>query len=171
MKKIVLLGDSITEGFDINKYFPGLNIVNKGIYGDNSDGVLARLNRDVIELRPDIVFILIGTNDFACGKTNQMIINNLTKIIKTISSSLQGTTIYLASILPVRALDNRNNTDIQKVNREMQSISKNIGINYFDLYPNFLDSNSELASKYSDDGLHLTAEGYKKWGRFATAHY
>lgn len=168
MKKILFLGDSITEGFDLKHYFPSLNVINKGIYGDNTDGVLARLDKDVIELNPDVIFILIGTNDFACGKSNRMLIANLEKILTLLTSNLKHTTIYYSSILPVRSLDNRNNTDIKEVNKEMQTFCTGIGVQYFDLFSYFLNSNSELAEIFSEDGLHLTKEGYNKWAKLLT---
>jgi lysophospholipase L1-like esterase len=163
MKKIIFLGDSITEGFDLKLYFPNLDIVNKGIYGDNTDGVLSRINKDAVELNPDIVFLLIGTNDFACGKTNTMLIDNLKKILTLLKNNIPAAAVYHASILPVRGLDNRNNTDIQEVNKEMESFCISEGIIYFNLYPHFLNAGLELAEKYSEDGLHLTKEGYNKW--------
>ena len=168
MKKIIFLGDSITEGFDLKHYFPDLNIVNKGIYGDNTDGVLARLHKDVIELNPDVIFLLIGTNDFACGKSNNMLIENLKKILTIIKSNLPAAAVYHSSILPVRGLDNRNNKDIKEVNNEMRTFCDATGITYFDLFPQFLNSNLEMAEIYSEDGLHLTKEGYDKWAELLT---
>ena len=168
MKKILFLGDSITEGFNLQHYFPNRNVINKGIYGDNTDGVLARLNKDVIELNPDVIFLLIGTNDFACGKTNRMLVDNLKKILTVLKNSLPAAAVYHCSILPVRGLDNRNNKDIKEVNKEMQAFCDTTGITYFDLFPSFLNSDLEMAEIYSEDGLHLTKEGYDKWTELLT---
>ena len=61
--KIVFLGDSITEaGEDWNKYFNTQNIVNRGISGDTTEGVLARLS-EICYYKPLAVFLLIGIND------------------------------------------------------------------------------------------------------------
>ena len=62
--KIVFLGNSITEaGGDWNKRFVSANkIVNRGISGDITEGVLSRLD-EIIHYKPIAVFILIGIND------------------------------------------------------------------------------------------------------------
>src|SRR6188474_674971 len=62
---LVLLGDSITQGWgeDFTAHFPGIKIANRGISGDTSRGVLIRMDDDVLNLRPQAVVLLIGTND------------------------------------------------------------------------------------------------------------
>lgn len=72
MKKIVCIGDSLTEaaGLDPGDSWPSLlgktlkpEIINKGIGGDTSGGVLGRFYHDVVPYQPDVVIILCGTND------------------------------------------------------------------------------------------------------------
>src|SRR3954451_1058356 len=41
---VVMLGDSITEGIDWHELFPHVRILNRGIGGDTSAGVLNRLD-------------------------------------------------------------------------------------------------------------------------------
>ena len=64
---IVFLGDSITQGWgeDFKGLFGDVNVVNRGISGDTSRGLLLRLKRDVIDLSPAAVVIMIGANDLA----------------------------------------------------------------------------------------------------------
>ena len=42
----------------------GFSIVNKGVNGDTTAGIAARLQADVLEHEPDVVFVMTGTNDF-----------------------------------------------------------------------------------------------------------
>ncbi|UCF91143.1 MAG: hypothetical protein JSW39_23165 [Desulfobacterales bacterium] len=72
MKKIVCLGDSLTEGTDVDKNYtwPALvanelrvEVLNRGIGGDTTGGLLGRFYFDVAQQRPDIVLIMGGTND------------------------------------------------------------------------------------------------------------
>jgi lysophospholipase L1-like esterase len=60
---IVFLGDSITDFFRVNEFFPGVYVINRGISGDTTDGVLNRLAESVYELSPSKIFLMIGTND------------------------------------------------------------------------------------------------------------
>ena len=75
-KKVVFLGDSITQNAVINsdkfKGFISLlgenvdqntELIGKGIGGDKVSDLLTRYRDDVIKLNPDMVFIYIGVND------------------------------------------------------------------------------------------------------------
>jgi lysophospholipase L1-like esterase len=72
MKNIVCHGDSLTEGSEIVKNYTwpvlvenqiNIDVINSGIGGDTSGGMLGRFYNDVVQHRPDIVLILGGTND------------------------------------------------------------------------------------------------------------
>ena len=90
--KIVFLGNSITEsGGDWNKRFGTKNIVNRGIGGDITEGVIVRI-QEIIHFKPLAVFLLIGINDiFNSDKPNRdkitesYVANNILKISKIIS--------------------------------------------------------------------------------------
>src|SRR5208283_263374 len=65
---VVFLGDSITQGWTaLAKVFPDFKVVNRGIGGDTTRGILYRLNADVLALKPAAVVLLIGINDIGLG--------------------------------------------------------------------------------------------------------
>ena len=61
-QSIIFLGDSLTEWFELGKYFPGLAIINEGIAGDTTYGVLQRLEA-IIKKPAKKIFLMIGIND------------------------------------------------------------------------------------------------------------
>src|SRR5947209_6754962 len=63
--RVVFLGDSITDSWNLAKYFPGKPYVNRGISGQTTPQMLIRFRQDVIDLQPKVVVILAGTNDIA----------------------------------------------------------------------------------------------------------
>ena len=68
--KIVFLGNSITKGGgDWGQRFNASNIVNRGISGDYTEGILNRLN-EIIYYKPIAVFLLIGVNEFFKDNSN-----------------------------------------------------------------------------------------------------
>jgi lysophospholipase L1-like esterase len=71
VSSIVFLGDSITEAFPFDVLLKDYQIVNKGVSGDRTDVVLARLDKDVIQLKPSAVFVLVGINDIASFYSNE----------------------------------------------------------------------------------------------------
>ena len=64
---MVFFGDSITDFWRLNEYFPGKDYVNRGISGQVTSEMLGRMKEDVIDLRPKAMILLAGTNDLARG--------------------------------------------------------------------------------------------------------
>ena len=71
-KRVVFFGDSITDGWKLDKYFGDKPYVNRGIGGQTTPQMLVRFRQDVINLHPQVVVILAGTNDIA-GNTGPML--------------------------------------------------------------------------------------------------
>ena len=69
--RVVFFGDSITEGWHLDEYFPGKPYINRGISGQTTPQMLIRFRQDVLDLQPKVVIILAGTNDIA-GNTGPM---------------------------------------------------------------------------------------------------
>lgn len=162
MKKILLLGDSITEVFPPDLGPDGTVIINKGISGNNTEDVYNRLD-EVVSEKPDMVFLLIGTNDFAQGKSNMEIGENIFKILQKLKMSLPAAELFAVSILPVRDLDSRPNSRIIEVNKDLKKIAEKLDLNYFDLHFHFVDSSGKLKKEFTEDGLHLTRKAYLAW--------
>ncbi len=166
MNPIIFLGDSITAAFPFDALLKDFHIINKGISGDRTDLVLARLEPDVIQLQPSAVFILVGTNDLASFFSNDKLLINYEKILFRLTRLQPPVRIFVQSILPTRNLENRPLERIQLLNLELQKLALRYGVDYLDLYPHFLNSSGELAEEFSEDGLHLTDKGYKQWALY-----
>ncbi len=162
-KKIIFVGDSLTEGFDLQKYFPGLEVINKGVYGDNTSGVIKRLKRDVISENPKQVFLLIGTNDFALKRSIDEIASNIYIIISILKEHIPSNRIYLLSLFPTLNIENRSNRKIKLLNAKIKIISDVSKTNFCDLHYYFVNKAGNMYKKYTVDGLHLSEKGYDLW--------
>lgn len=169
--EIIFLGDSITDINEWGNDFPEKKIINMGINGDTTLGVLKRID-NVIRLEPKKVFIMIGINDIIMGIDNEKIVENYIDIVSSIKSGSPNTEIYIQSILPINknmVVQNykiKNDNDvIININDQLKKISEDQNIFYLDLYPNFLSSASELDDSFSIDGLHLNKNGYEVWNK------
>jgi len=164
----VFLGNSITSGTDWVELLGIKNAVNRGISGDITFGILERLD-EVISGTPKKVFILIGINDISRNIPDDVILNNYKKIIQRIQSGSPRTKIYFHTILPVNneftPAKNQFNKDehILYLNAELKKLANTHGIFVIDLYKHFLNKENKLEKKYTYDGLHLNAAGYKFW--------
>ena len=164
----LFLGDSITEYYDLEKYFPDMPVVNSGIAGDTTDDILSDMKGRVYDYNPSKVFILIGTNDLLEDKTNEEIFNNIKKIVDGIKENRSEAEIYIESIYPVnRSMDkrlymvgSRQNKDIIEINKMIKDYCNEENLTYINTYDELLDDDGNLKKDYSEDGLHLSSEGY-----------
>lgn len=170
---IIFLGNSITAGVDWNELLQMSNVRNRGISGDITFGVLQRLE-EVTEGKPSKVFILIGINDISRNIPDTIILDNYKKIIRSIKKATPRTKIYFQTLLPVNneftQFKNHYNKDehIAFVNAGLKKLGAQEGITIIDLNPHFQDANGKLDKKFTQDGLHLNAEGYKVWASILT---
>lgn len=166
--KIVFLGNSITEGGNWKQLLKDSTVINRGISGDNTFGVLARIN-DIVKLKPAAVFVLIGTNDLSKKIPNEVILENIFTIISKVKAGSPKTAIFIQSILPVNETVEKfpkqfnNAVHIHTINEQLERYASRLRYTYVDLYGKFLDSQGKLDVKYTYDGLHLNAVGYQQW--------
>jgi lysophospholipase L1-like esterase len=166
--EIVFLGNSITDIGEWAEIWQNKKVRNRGISGDNTFGVLARLD-EITSAKPAKVFIMIGINDIAKETPDSVIIANYKKIINRIQSESPKTKIIVQSLLPT----NNDFTEFKRhqnkiehvlfINTTLENYCKEIELIYVDLYTAFLDENKKLDKKYTNDGLHINGYGYMKW--------
>ncbi len=166
-KKIIFLGDSITEAGEWAELLNNPNAINRGIAGDVTQGVLLRL-QSILEAEAEKVFLMIGVNDLIM-RSPDYIIQNYRKILSRFQKESSQTKVFVQSVLPVNnQLRNTSiqNQDIKRLNKELQLLAQEFGYEYLDLHTLLKDSNGNLAEKYSVDGIHLNGLAYQQWKQF-----
>lgn len=98
--KIIFLGNSITEMGDWKKVLNDSTVINRGIGGDITFGLLNRL-KDITNRKPSKIFLLIGINDIGKDIPETVIMDNYLKIIKELHGKCPQTKIFVQSVLPV----------------------------------------------------------------------
>ncbi len=163
----LFLGDSITDFYDLDKYYKDLPVVNSGISGNTTDDILNNMKKRAYQYNPSKVFLLIGTNDLTRDKSNEEIVEGVEKIIEEIKENRPKAEIYLESIYPVnyslspKMVSVRKNDDIKEINKELKKYCKKNRITYIDMYDLLKDDDDNFDSIYTNDGLHPNDEGYE----------
>lgn len=162
----LFLGDSLTDYFDLETYFPGQPVVNSGIAGNTTDQILASMKTRVYDYNPSKIFLLIGTNDLRDGKTQEAVVQNVEKIIEEIQTNRKQAEIFVESLYPVNgsvssAAGVRSNEAIQNINAQLEKYCKKKNLTYIDMYSKLQDEQGNLQTQYTVDGLHLNDEGYQ----------
>ncbi len=164
-QSIIFLGDSLTEWFELNKYFPGLAIINEGIAGDTTFGVLQRLE-DIIRKPAKKIFLMIGINDVFNDFPEENIIENQQLIIEQIITLAAPAELIVQSLLPVNermfGSSDPLNQLIRRINNHLQHHCNSNKVQFLDLYTEFL-SGDEMNREYTTDGGHLSKKGYQVW--------
>jgi lysophospholipase L1-like esterase len=170
---IVFLGNSITERAEwqellADSKFP---IVNRGIGGDNSFGILARMD-EVLKGKPKAVFLMDGINDQFRSLPQDLSVNNYRLIIQKIKKDSPKTKIYLQSALPINeSLTNQpytkgKNILVPALNQKLKELAAAENIEYIDICPLFQDENGVLKPEFTLDGVHLKQKAYIDWVKY-----
>jgi lysophospholipase L1-like esterase len=168
---VVFFGDSITDLWHLDEYFPGKSYINRGIGGQTTPQMLIRFRQDVIDLHPKVVVILAGTNDIA-GNTGPMRLEDIEANYATLAELARAHDIKViySSVLPVhnytpRSQDmfaQRSPTKILELNRWLQNyVAAHTDCLYLDYFAAMVDDKGLLKRDLAEDGLHPNAAGYK----------
>lgn len=168
---IVFIGDSITDNFNVYEYFHGLDVYNRGIGGDTSEGLLKRLHESVYVLKPKVVVLMIGINDYQLCLTHQPadIASRVRQICTEIHTKLPQTKIILESIYPVYngvhpkadqlSIGSKKNSEIDATNLLLREIQAPY-ISFLDVNSALKGSDGNVNMEYSMEGLHTSTKGY-----------
>lgn len=168
--RVVFLGDSITDFWRLNEYFPDRDFVNRGISGQTTGQMLGRMKADVMDLHPEAVVILAGTNDLARDIPLTGIEDNYV-MIADLASAMKIKVIF-ASLLPVSDAHKDVNPSyertqarppvyIKALNEWLERYCGQRGYGYLNYFPALVDAKGQFDADLSDDGLHPNSKGYR----------
>ena len=165
---LVFLGDGNTEACEWHEMFCNRHIKNRGIRSDRSSWLVNRLDT-IVGARPKKVFLAIGINDLMAGEKPDAIAGNIDRILTRFEKESPWTRIYLTSLLPTNPALSTEKIDlkeqIEETNRLLEALctEERKNLQYIDVYSTLIDDQRLLDPKYTNDGLHLTGEGYLRW--------
>jgi lysophospholipase L1-like esterase len=164
-KRVVFMGDSITEAWHLADSFPGKPYINRGISGQTTPQMLVRFRQDVIELQPKVVVILAGINDIAGNtgpETLEQIEGNLASMTELAAAN--HIRVVLCSVLPAFDFNwSPDHTPAPKVvalNTWIKSYAAEKGYVYVDYHTAMKDERDGLPASLSNDGVHPLPAGY-----------
>ncbi len=171
--KVVFIGDSITESWvtgDPTLFTDG--VIGRGISGQTSPQILLRFFQDVIELRPQVVHIMAGTNDIAgnTGPTTEQAFKNNIIAMATLARA-HHIQVALASILPASSISWKPGlkpaATIKELNSWLRSYAQKSNIRYVDYYTVLTDAQGGFKADLSNDGVHPNRDGYAAMRKLA----
>ncbi|KOP25905.1 G-D-S-L family lipolytic protein [Hapalosiphon sp. MRB220] len=168
----ILAGDSLSLWFPPELLPENRHWLNQGISGENSTGLLKRLEL-FDHTQPETIFVMIGINDLIQSNDDEIILNNHRQIMRYLRQVHPQTQIVIQSILPHAGKEatwegrekllNIPNSRILKLNQQLKIMATKAGVKYLNLYPLFVNNQGNLRPEFSTDGLHLNSQGYLVW--------
>ena len=168
--RVIFFGDSITDAWKLPDYFPGKPYINRGISGQTTPQMLVRFRQDVIDLQPNVVVMLAGTNDVA-GNTGPMSLQDIEANYASMAelARVHRIAVVFSSVLPVHNYTPRSQDffatrpmeKIRELNRWLKDYCAANAYVYLDYFGPMLDEKGLLKRELSEDGLHPNAAGYK----------
>ncbi len=176
--RVVFFGDSITDFWRLNEYFPGKDYVNRGIAGQTSGEMLQRVRADVIDLHPLAVIVLAGTNDLAREIPVAAIEANYQAMADLAAAN--KIKLIFASVLPVSDYHKDQNptfertpgrplASIRALNEWLKTFCAKNNAGYLDYFSALVDDAGQFKADLGDDGLHPNAMGYRLMAPLAGA--
>jgi len=176
--RVIFFGDSITDGWNLEKYFEGKSYINRGIGGQTTPQMLVRFRQDVIDLKPKVLLVLAGTNDIA-GNTGPMVNEDIEANLASMAelAKAHDINVVFSSILPVHDYTPRGQEfasqrpadRILALNKWLKDYCDKNKIVYLDYFSAMVDQTGKLKKDLADDGLHPNDAGYKLMGPLAEA--
>lgn len=154
---VAFLGDSLTDGYNVELYYPQYLVANRGIGGDTTFDLENRLQVSVYDLKPKVAVMLIGANNF------RTMFDNYESIVKGLKYNLPNTEIVLLSLTSMSGeLWGINNELAAFNNVKIKLIANKYTCTFVDLYTPLFDySSNGIKPEYTLDGGHLTSSGYE----------
>ncbi len=153
---VVFLGDSLTDGYDLKKFYPQFVVSNRGINGDRTTWLEQRLKVSLFDLKPKVAVMLIGANNM------DSMFDNYENILKSFVENVPNTKIILLSLTSMSGEWGKKNQLAAFNNVKIKMLAEKYGFEFVDLYSALLNlETSEIYAEYTSDGGHLTNLGYQ----------
>jgi lysophospholipase L1-like esterase len=140
---------------------PGLVLAkNVGVPGNTTAQMLSRLQTDVLDLNPDLLFVLGGTNDIGYSMPVSVPVANIKQIVETAKGD--GITVVLLNVPPADVHVGAMREAKVELNADLADLARQEGILLVDVYSALSTPDGDMAAGFAAaDGLHLSLLGEK----------
>jgi lysophospholipase L1-like esterase len=164
---ILFVGSSsFTMWKDVNAYFPGYTIINRGFGGSSLPDVIRYTYDIILPYQPKQVVIYCGENDLASADstTAQEVVNRFKTLFGMIRTNLPNTNIAFISIKPSPSRASIQGK-VKVANKKIKSfIATQKNAAFIDIYDAMLDTKGDMREElYIADRLHMKPAGYAIW--------
>ncbi len=161
---IVFLGSSSFRRWDLDRWFPGKGLINRGFGGSQMADALRYLDRVVLPLKPRMLFVYEGDNDIGNGKSPGTVVREFRQLVANVHEVLPETRIVFFGVKPsIRRW--HLIAEVREANARIQAIAEGHPLlGFIDTATGILGPDGKpRPDLFVDDGLHLNDAGYAIW--------
>lgn len=171
---ILFVGSSsFTKWKDVNNYFPGYTIVNRGFGGSILVDVIRYAYDIIIPYKPKQVVIYCGENDLASADniSAEEAVHRFKTLFFIIRENLPNTIISFVSIKPSPSRE-KIQERVKLANKQiMMFLKTQKNAQFINVYNAMLDAKGNMREElYLQDRLHMKPEGYTIWKKIITPY-
>ena len=164
---ILLVGSSsFRKWTDVQSYFPGYTIINRGFGGSTLPDVIRYTNEVIIPYKPKQVLIYCGDNDLASSDTitAATVAQRFKQLFYLIRKGLPKANVSYVSIKPSPSRQHLL-PKMQKANALIKSfLSQHKNTSFINVFtPMLLPNNKPRPDIFLEDSLHMNEKGYAIW--------
>ena len=169
--KILFVGSSsIRTWKNIEQYFPGYDIVRRGVGGSHLEDIIYFSDRIVFPYKPRQIVLYEGDNDLKDGFTPERFLDDVKTFVRLVELHSPGTEIILLSVKPSPSRRHVEEKYL-KANELMEAYAAGKEhVKYLDITAPLKDGDRYRADMFHGDSLHVTPKAFREWARIITPH-
>jgi len=168
---VLFLGSSSIVGWDLKRWFPDVETINRGFGGSEIADSVRFAERVVIPYAPRVIVFYAGDNDVARGKTPEQVLADFRRFTAKVHAELPKTRIVFVAIKP--SIRRWQLVDkMRQANRMIrEACEAGERLVFVDIDPPMIGPDGKPKNElFRDDGLHLNAAGYRLWSDLVRPH-
>ena len=163
-KGVLFVGSSSIRLWDLDKYFPDLNAINRGFGGSEIVDSTHFADRIILKHEPKLIFLYAGDNDLSRKRSPEEVASDFQKFVATVHKTLPQTKIVFIAVKPSLSRWKLKDAIVKANQLIADQCADNYLLEYADVWKPMLGTDGKPRPElFKSDGLHLNHEGYLVW--------